>query len=506
MKKFISTNERGDIMDPWEEPKRFEISSDTFQAITPNRKLFTEAMSQILVGIGMTFLVIPFFRLETILPLVGGCLMLMGFRTLRRSDVWFERCFIVAAIHLFFILCSIVLNSTIYRSMIGDSIISFTLVLIFPLTTIVLLYYLWKGFLSACKEVGVIFDCSVVLFLLVWYLVLVFLIIIQHYGLLIFIIMAVLLVYLLRRSFDLAWAIRAAKYTVTPVEYKISNVMWIAAVGVLLVTAIGISYLFFQKYPMKWELRSVEHSSDMEAIKDHLIQLGFPRELLDDLTKEDIQGCIGATHVLIETEVDSSSKSEDLQLTTVAVKTFEELGYWKVFHHFLWTKNPEFCGTEAFYRFMKEDEDGWHLNQDFTGRVLYDDAGNTYSSPYYALQKKSAELELVPGNPWYRSYLIATFSFPTKARRARGYFSYVIKEEIEATEATSETNKEGMWHIFHGYTETTGMMLETNYVHQVSKKRYPVITAEEKITKVLWLGGDGFDLYGSTFYLSSKKK
>lgn len=71
----------------------------------------------------------------------------------------------------------------------------------------------------------------------------------------------------------------------------------------------------------------------------------------------------------------------------MAVQLPGERETWMVFHHFLWTTDPGFYGTEAIqirpaYRSIPE---GWSAAGDVTGRVLYDRDGQTFAAPYASL-------------------------------------------------------------------------------------------------------------------------
>lgn len=91
-----------------------------------------------------------------------------------------------------------------------------------------------------------------------------------------------------------------------------------------------------------------------------------------------------------------------------------------VFHHFLWTADPGFYGTEAIqirpaYRSIPE---GWSAAGDVTGRVLYDRDGQTFAAPYASLGAQTFTANTVLWGEQTNTDLFAAF-FPAAARRAR---------------------------------------------------------------------------------------
>ncbi|MFR5421802.1 MAG: hypothetical protein ACLTG4_07590 [Oscillospiraceae bacterium] len=78
---------------------------------------------------------------------------------------------------------------------------------------------------------------------------------------------------------------------------------------------------------------------------------------------------------------------KELRLTGVAVQLPGERETWMVFHHFLWTTDPGFYGTEAIQirPACRSIPEGWAAAGDATGRVLYDRGGQTFAAPYASL-------------------------------------------------------------------------------------------------------------------------
>lgn len=132
-----------------------------------------------------------------------------------------------------------------------------------------------------------------------------------------------------------------------------------------------LGYLFGGSYRMDWQPVDASTQAQTEAVRQQLLGLGFPEEVLNDLAPEDIAACDGALRIVTETEdypvndgrnvlweaynekneryyvQDTVYDVKELRLTGVAVQLPGERETWMVFHHFLWTTDPGFYGTEA---------------------------------------------------------------------------------------------------------------------------------------------------------------
>ena len=137
-----------------------------------------------------------------------------------------------------------------------------------------------------------------------------------------------------------------------------------------------------------------------------------------------------------------------------------------VFHHFLWTANPGFYGTEAIqirpaYRSIPE---GWAAAGDVTGRVLYDRDGQTFAAPYASLGARTFTANTILWGEQTNTDLFAAFSLPRHGEHCRGYVAYSTTEARDGNILSS-----GEY-----------------YVHQQTWLQYPVVTAMEKRLTAAW--------------------
>lgn len=360
-----------------------------------------------------------------------------------------------------------------------------------------LLLCFWQGLRAVQRKAGLPAQGGGAGALLAWYVLMCVLAAVHYTGLLVPIAMLVGYVCILRSLFRLSRALDEAGYAIAPQPVRVTD----RCIAFVLAAALGIGctlgYLFGSSYRMDWQPADTSAQTQTAAIRQQLLDLGFPEAVLNDLTPEDIAACDGALRVVVEVEdypvndgktvlweayneknerhyvQDTVYDVKELRLTGVAVQLPGERETWRVFHHFLWTTDPGFCGTEVLqirpaYRSIPE---GWSAAGDVTGRVLYDRGGQTFAASYAALGARTFTANTVLWGEQTNTDLFAAFSLPRHAQHARGYVAYPVAETRD------------------GYILSSGAY----YTHQQTWLQYPAVTAMEKRLTTTW--GDSGAFY-----------
>lgn len=444
--------------------------------VTPWRR----AMERVLFGLALCMVTLNFWCLNYILPAVGTVLLLLGLRALRRENPWLRGCFVCAVLRAACVFPSLILNTTILQS---DACKSAAAVVSAALMLALLLCF-WQGLRAVLRKAGLPAQGGCAGALLAWYVLVCVLAAVHYTGWIVPIAMLVGYVCILRSLFRLSGALDEAGYAIAPQPVRVTD----RCIALVLAAALGIGctlgYLFGGSYRMDWQPADTPEQTQTEAIRQQLLDLGFPEAVLNDLTPEDIAACGGALRVVVEVEdypvndgrtvlweayneknerhyvQDTVYDVKELRLTGVAVQLPGAQETWRVFHHFLWTTDPGFYGTEVLqirpaYRSIPE---GWSAAGDVTGRVLYDRDGQTFAAPYAALGARTFTANTVLWGEQTNTDLFAAFSLPRHAQHARGYVAY------STTEARD------------GYILSSGVY----YTHQQSLLQYPAVTAMEK--------------------------
>ena len=442
--------------------------------VTPWRR----AMERVLFGLALCMVTLNFWCLNYLLPAIGTVLLLLGFRALRRENPWLRGCFVCAVLRAACVFPSLILNTTILP---GDAFRSAAAAVSAALMLALLLCF-WQGLRAVRRKAGLPAQGGGAGALLAWYVLMCVLAAVHYMGWIVPIAMLVGYVCILRSLFQLSGALDEAGYAIAPQPVRVTD----RCIALVLAAALGIGctlgYLFGGSYRMDWQPADASEQTQTAAIRQLLLDLGFPEAVLNDLTPEDIAACDGAVRVVSVTEdhpfndgrtvshkesdgeggvvsvLDTVYDVRELRLTSVGVQLPGAQETWRVFHHFLWTTDPGFYGTEAIqirpaYRSIPE---GWAAAGDATGRVLYDRGGQTFAAPYASLGARTFTANTVLWGKQTNTDLFAAFSLPRHGEHCRGYIAY------STTEARD------------GYILSSGVY----YTHQQSLLQYPAVTAQ----------------------------
>ena len=181
-----------------------------------------------------------------------------------------------------------------------------------------------------------------------------------------------------------------------------------------LALGLTLAYIFGGTYRMDWQPQEISQNKEVAEIKEHLVSLGFPEEILDDLTDEDILDCKGAARVAVDVyehpfnaghtemvyiedpiptfmepgyHLQTVYDVKELIITGIAVELPTEREHYKIIQHFRWVADPGYFGTESIQLWPahRSRNEGWGKASDYTGRVLDDKDGTADTAPYISL-------------------------------------------------------------------------------------------------------------------------
>ena len=451
--------------------------ADIAYEVTPWRK----AINRILTGFALGAVTLNFVGLNYLLPTIGMFLLLLGFRTLRNENRGFRTCWILMLIRTVYHIPTLVLNTTIYQSAFYGS--NLAAVLTVANLAIQMLQYIcfWRALCAVKEKAGLEPRAGSAVALILWNAL------ICIWGLLripadLFVAIILLAVYIciIRSLVKLSKELDEAGYCICVTPVKLTDRAIVLVLAFTLLIGCGCGYLFFHQYPMNWQAASQSDDAEIQQIKEHLISLGFPAHILEDLTEEDILSCKDAVRVVVDTRdhpVNSGRRVQELQedgvihiytvydqaelrITGVGVELAGEREQWKIFHHFQWVIDPGFYGTEVIQLWpaYNNNEIGWMPGGDVSGQVLYNDGDQVYAAPYFSLDNETYTSNSTFWGEQTSTDVFAEFSMPRSGENHRGYVSYTIKEAQD------------------------GWIVDAwiNYTHQTTWLQYPAITAKQK--------------------------
>ena len=455
------------LEDTIEAPPPAELSDE----FTPWRS----AMNRILWGTVWTTITLNSWYLDVILTATGHTMQLLGFRALRTENKWFRLGYGLCWSRVIWWILNFALHCTIYSGL--PEVEQFLSIGAYGMLIpgFLLLLSLRNGIRTVQEKVGLPPHGGNGL--LVCFCLMVFFATAQLGGLAVWGLMIVY-VCILRNLFTLSGELDEAGYAVSPapVRFSDSTVKRSCTAVILLTLVIGLC--IFDSYRMDWQPFTPPQSEEVQAVRQELLELGFPEHILDDLTEEDILSCKGAKDIMVDVEdhpvnngryvteqtaMGSHSyityDQKELRITGIALELPGEPENWKIIHHFQWVIDPGFRGTEALHLWPAyRMTEGWSSCGSPTGQVLYTHAGESYAAPFHSLGHETYTHNTIFWGQQTSTDVFAEFSLPNRGENHRGYVSYTIAE------------------VQDGWRIDTWI----NYTHQTPWPRYPVITAKEK--------------------------
>lgn len=445
-----------------------ELPPDDIAAgVTPWKK----AMKRILFGLALCTVTIELAGLNYILPAIGIVLQLLGFRALRRENGWFLSCFVIAIIRAASFFSDIILNTTIHRSAIVPQDVDSVVTVATVVLLIIELICFWQGLRAVKRKAGLPPTAGAAFALAVWYSIVGLLAFAEFEGLLVVLVFLIAYIFIIVNLFKLSKVLSEAGYAVKPGVVRVTDLAVVIIIAAVVIVGCAAGYIFGGRYDMNWQPEEATVTDKTQEIRAHLIDLGFPEDVLNDLTEEDIAACAGAQDLLVDVndEPENGGEKWDMRITNIAVRMSGEKDKWIVIHHFVWNSNPGFIGTEAlqlwpaYQRNYYDYDDDIYSGGNFTGRVLYDKDGRTYTAPYYWLGQKTYTSAGIFDTGETRKDPFAAFSMPSDGERCRGYIAYSMV-------GNDELDYEKIEQSFSS---------QLVYTHQWDWLQYPVKTAME---------------------------
>ena len=416
-----------------------------------------EAMWLVLWGMGLTTITINFLYLDMILPALGGILLVLGFRTLRQENRALQWCWrlsiaIASVRSASFALAALpvdVKNVPAYAVM---------------AMTFALYCCLWRGMVGVSRAAGAEKPAAPAAgALVIFYAVICALAFLELSGWLAVLPLLIAYIVILRNLVKLARSLADTGYAIhaAPVRLSMAAVLW-GYLGLTL-AAVLLAMFLGQRYPMNWQVR--DDAPQDETIRAELLDLGFPEQVLDDLTAEEAAHMSGAVKVYAETEplyerdiyrqvttsvwnndpppcweYSSAEKQPDgsyrytyrvydvyENAVTHVVVLVEEAGRQRavVLHYAAIDRPFGDCLAEGMeiWPVWQGNEESWSPGGWYSGRLLCEKDGQSYAADFYSVESGSYETTNIFGTT-QNTGMIAEWSRMRRGENTRAYLLY----------------------------------------------------------------------------------
>ena len=414
-----------------------------------------EPLWRVCWGLALTTITLNFLYLQYILPALGVVLLYLGFRALWRENGWFQLGYGLSALLLLGRGAVTVLQATPatqwlssqYGSLVGVAL---------SLGAWLLYFALWRGLKGVFRKGGQTPETRSAGGLVVWYGLVHLLALVGSAGPLIWVLL-LLWVLLLRGLYRTSKALDQAGYAISPAPVHFSEqrvmLVWL---GILLAAVLSCLFLF-RRYPVETSPAQLE--TGQETLRAELVDLGFPEEVLADLTDEEVALLEGAQTVEAESfHSQNWGDSDELDRLAICFVQVElPQGRVRYFLWFSWEEAPDHRLREGLeilpdYDYMLTGIRSAPL----FGRLLWEEEGQLCQAPIQGEYNPRTQNSLFFGNSLDETFAFH-FSLPARGDRIRGYVSYEMG--------------------IHQPDQRAVFNAQVNYVHQESWLSYPWETA-----------------------------
>ncbi|MBR5980400.1 MAG: hypothetical protein IK035_00200, partial [Firmicutes bacterium] len=444
-----------------------EASPEISSKVTP----WTDALTLILLSLGLGLITFSSNGLLTVIQgTVCYALGLLGWNRLRGENESFRRGWVLQLVRTAWFVIDTLLKSTIWSNILGERLSSdlqLVLATVFALMMIVQLVCLRDGIAAVQKKAGAEANTSSIGFLIAAYVIMLVLALFSAGGTFISLILIVAVIAGLVGVARLSHSLDEAGYVITPSPARIPQRALLGIYFGILVLGSLIGILFFSSYRMEWQKPYPDLREQTPWTREHLLSMGFPETVLNDLSEKDILACSGAISIMHRESIYYSEGLEGLHLESVAVVLSENPRVWKVFYHFSLPDEEHYHGTDALELRPMQLFRSTEFTEEPHGLILTGLGADTIAAPIpsvnygYYNQSGIDPLTLFSfGSGFSGEAYFASFSLPNGYQNARGYVTLTVRDPYPTIRVW---NEEARAQIYDNYT--FGLV----YIHQTKR-------------------------------------
>lgn len=380
------------------------------------RSRWCDSIKKITFGFMFVLVSFQFMGFEYLAPIIGGWLLYSGFRDLKNESSVFKRVWYYSIANIVITLINLIIITTPLNVNLQE----FTMVgITFAIFRVWFIFEFRESVKKFLEEKKITLEKDPILGLGVWN-ILIILLIITNLEIVIFLLipMFIYYFYILTRIYKLRY-IFGRDY-----RYRVNEKRNIKELGVYIFINIIVvlSCCIFSNHIIL-EKREVRANGSEEK-RVELINLGFPKEILEDIEDEDLEFIKNPTYIEKKYERLSfyNNMENDLESNTIFIETKENETY--VVEHFNW-KTPK-----AFWRDEIEISATVPLGI-ICGKLIYEEDGKSLISPMkdFKIKRFSEWDELGYTNP--EEPIVGAVTYPFKSKNNRGYIFYRLEWEKE---------------------------------------------------------------------------
>lgn len=384
---------------------------ETVREVTP----FRSAMGKVVWGLCLTSFTLQLWYLQYLLPALGAILMVLGFRSLRRNNRWFQFCWIFSICEAIYLYSIDLLAATPFMPDPDQIPLWLQGITAFGRAA-VLFGCLWLGLRQAAGEVGQPRRAAApALWALGWYTAMVLLgVLWPQPGWLVFLIMGIAFVCIVRSLLRLSESLGSWGYAVRAAPVRIGGGRLAAAYLLSLAALTAALCLASNHLPVEPQIvEQTSDSSEITAIRGNLTALGFPEEWLALLPEDELQKLAGAEACQVHLDAWGNSTDNRVRYTDIQVLTAPNTV--RCYHFFTVDTRKAVLQNQ-----VRLEPSTRVTVTDVAGQILWQKAGTRYAAELF-LETDMYTPPLLGGT--YDSWT-ALFSYPFAGTDRRGWCAY----------------------------------------------------------------------------------
>lgn len=379
------------------------------------------ALKLICWGMALTTITLNFLLLQYILPTVGAVLLCLGFRSLRRENRWFRFAYALSILlALYRGVLDVLLATPVFAA---HSALSYLSGLAGWLMNLALFFSLWRGLKEVFLRAGLPAKTGAAGGMVICYFLLFLLALVNASGWLLLLPVLILWICLLVGLFKTSRALDQAGYAITPAPVRLSNgKVLIVSLGAVLLAVLAC-LLIFSRYPV--EAAPAQAETGQAELRRELLGLGFPEEVLADLTDEEVALLEGVEHIQVQ-DHSSGSRPDDPEVYNIygyfiQVELPEDMA--RYFFWFSWDEGPNHRLRESLEILPDWTYDAILRPDELQGRLLWEEDGQLYQALLLGQYGNQTQSSIFFGTSSYQSFSV-NFSLPRRGEHIRGYVTY----------------------------------------------------------------------------------
>lgn len=389
-----------------------------------------KSISNITWGFMLTSMTFNFLALQYILPTIGVGLLYIGFRQLRDENRWFNVAWIFSIVNIAIQIFKLIYISTPLHIRFNDT---FIIVILFTIFQVSFIIIFRNGVREVFRDNDEIPDRDPLVTLVIW-IIIITICALTGLGSIFFISIPLLLYYfyVFRQVYKISDVLGSLNCEPKVVKLKVSSKIFMTIYSVLIILVVVICCVLANS----GELESKEFTEPIvNETRTNLINLGFPKEIIKDISDDDINMLQDAIYVQCDTallmydskeqavidyndgSVSDKEGKANLEATTIFVENNDGKMYG--FEYFQW-KDGSAYWKDIF------TISGTERVEAINGRLLYEKDGKRYSSPIPKLKNKAVTEVDILLNESQCEKISGIVNYPWGSEKQRGYVFYLI--------------------------------------------------------------------------------